>query len=201
MTYPAVHCGDMKRILLVAAAAASLTFVAGAFAHAEPATVTPGNGAVLATPPTQVVIETSEDMARQPGANDIVVRDAVGKTVTTQAAAIDDTDRRKLSVPLPSGMAVGTYTISWKTLSADDGDAADGTFSFTYDPSKPPLAGTVTLQNAAAGTAVTAAAKPAALNAGGGSDNGTSWVLFVAIGAGMLVVGAGGTFLLVTKRR
>jgi methionine-rich copper-binding protein CopC len=190
----------MKRIVLVVAAAASMAFVTAAFAHAEPATVTPGNNAVLATRPTQVTIEMSQDMARQAGANDIVVADATGKQVTTAVATIDDSDRKKLSVPLPNDLAVGVYTVNWKTLSADDGDAANGTFQFTYDPAKPPAAGTVTLSDTNVGTPATAAAKPPALDASGGSDNGTSWVLFAAVAVGMLVIGAGGTFLLVNRR-
>ena len=190
----------MKALVLAAGVVASLAFVSLALAHAEPASVTPGNGAVLAAPPTAVVIEMSQDMARQAGANDIEVLDASGKKITTEAATIDDADRKKLSVPLPTNLAVGVYTVNWKTLSADDGDAANGTLSFTFDPGKPPSAGTVTLRDTGIGTPATAAAEPAALQTGDGADSGTSWVLVAAVGIGMLAIGAGGTFLLVTKR-
>ena len=182
---------------------AALAFVATAYAHAEPSTVMPGDGAVLATSPGQIVIETTQNMARQAGANDIVVVDASGKVETTAEAVVDDTDRRRLTQTVPASLPPGVYTIKWKTLSADDGDAADGTFSFTIDPSKPPSAGTVTVSSAVTTAPNTAVAQPAALQAtapdAAGSPSGTSWVLVVAVGVAALAVGAGGTFLFVTK--
>jgi methionine-rich copper-binding protein CopC len=52
------------------------------------------------------------------------------------AAQVDRGDSRvylgSISVSLdPAKMRDGVYTVKWNTLSADDGDAADGAFQFT----------------------------------------------------------------------
>lgn len=189
------------RLLLAGVAAALALFSWGqAFAHAEPARVKPGDGAVLSVAPTQVEIIMSQDMAREAGQNDIDVFDATDKEVTAVAAVVDNADRRKLSVVLPSSLVRGTYTVKWKTLSADDGDAASGTLSFTFDPARTPQPGREVLREdllATPGNGVSA--PPASLDVGGGSS-GTSWVLVVAVAVAAIVVGAGGTFLLVQKR-
>ncbi len=181
--------------------------VSVALAHAEPSKVTPGDGAVLAAGPREVVIEMSQDMARQADANDIDVFDASGKEVTAVAATIDDTDRSKLSVPLPADLANGVYTIKWKTLSADDGDPANGQLSFTVDPARPPSAGKEVLRDTGIGaTAPPTAATPAPSATSDAvapvetsTGGGTSWVLVAAVAVGMLAVGSGGTFLFIKK--
>jgi len=182
-------------LVAVIGALAAITI---AFAHAEPATIKPGDGAVLNQVPTQVQIEMTQDMARQAGANDIVVVDANGKQVTTVAATIDNADRKKLKVPLPPALAPGTYTVQWKTVSADDGDPANGTTTFTYDPARTPSPGTERLQTSLLGSpqAATPAEAPPRSRGGGG----TSWILLVAVGVGALVVGGGATFLFVQNR-
>ena len=189
----------MRRLAAIALTAG--VFIATwtlAFAHAEPARVKPGDGAVLNTPPTQVEITMSQEMAREAGQNDIAVFDAAGKQVTVVAAVIDNGDRRKLSVPLPSNLPPGAYTVKWKTLSADDGDAASGTLSFTYDPARSPSPGTEDLRPDLLGKSTPAAGAAApALDSGGG---GTSWVLVVAVAVAALVIGGGGTFILIQKR-
>jgi methionine-rich copper-binding protein CopC len=172
-----------------------------AFAHAEPARAKPGDGAVLNTPPTQVEITMSQEMVREAGQNDIDVFDAAGKEVTAVAAVIDNGDRRKLSVPLPSNLPPGAYTVKWKTRSADDGDAASGTLSFIYDPARSPSPGKEDLRPDVLGQSTPAASPagkaPALDSADGG---GTSWVLLVAVAVAALVVGGGGAFILIQKR-
>ena len=174
--------------------------VAIAFAHAEPAKVVPGKDAVLARAPAGVEIEMSQEMARQTGANDIVVQDATGKEVTTQPAVIDNANRKKLSVPLPSTLPPGAYTVRWRTLSSDDGDTASGNYSFTIDPAATPSAGTELVRADPLGvrTPVTGPAAPAVADPGG--SEGTSWVLVAAVAVGMFALGSGMSFLLVQKR-
>jgi methionine-rich copper-binding protein CopC len=169
------------------------------FAHAEPAKVKPGQDAILNAPPTEVAIEMSQEMARQQGGNDIVVQDSSGKEVTTQPAVIDNADRKKLSVPLPANLPSGTYTVRWRTLSADDGDSASGNYSFKIDPSATPSAGKETVREDLLGVQPDNAEKAPAESIGGGG--GTSWVLVAAVAVGMFVVGAGTSFLLVQKRQ
>ena len=116
------------------AGAVALASAGLALAHAAYVRSEPGTGAVIATAPTQVVIWFEQDMFRRAGANGIEVLGPDGAAVTAGDAAIDDDDRRQLSVPLAADLAPGEYTVNWHTLSAEDGDDAEGSFTFTLDP-------------------------------------------------------------------
>ena len=190
----------LKAIALGTGVALSLLIVGIAFAHAEPTNVKPGQDAVLTTAPAEVVLLMSQEMARQAGANDIVVQDSSGAEVTKQPAAIDSANRKKLSVPLPAGLAPGTYTVRWRTLSADDGDPASGNYAFKFDPSGTPSPGKEVLREDLLGgdTPTAGAADPSAL--GTGWESGSIWVLVAAVAVAMFALGAGTTFVLVQKR-
>lgn len=178
----------------------ALAAFATAWAHAEPATAKPGDGAVLRASPGEVVLEMSQDMGRQAGLNDIDVFDASGKEVTTVAAVVDNADRKKLSVALPAALPPGIYTVKWKTSSAEDGDPANGQLSFTIDPNGTPSPGKEQLRDdILGGSTPPAGDDPSTISIGGGND-GVTWVLVVAVGVGMLVLGAGGTFLLMQRK-
>lgn len=175
---------------------------ASVFAHAEPATAKPGDGAVLTTAPAEVVLEMSQEMARQAGQNDIDVFDAAGKEVTTVAAVIDNSDRRRLTVAMPSNLPPGEYSVRWKTLSSEDGDPADGQLSFTYDPNGTADPGKEQLRedllNPGGETPATGNGGPSL--AVSDDPDGVTWVLVVAVGIAMFVIGAGGTFFLVQRQ-
>ncbi|MGE5594966.1 MAG: copper resistance protein CopC [Hyphomicrobiales bacterium] len=201
------------RPLIVAVAVAifaPLLMVSDAFAHAEPARVVPGDGAVLTAPPTQVEMKMSQEMARQADANDIDVFDASGKEVTTVSAVIDNADRTVLTVALPSGLPAGQYTVKWKTLSAEDGDPATGQTTFTVDPNGPASPGKENLRediatpppagNDGTGGSGPESVAPPVTTTIGGSGGGTSWVLVVAVAVGCLALGSGTTFLLIQKK-
>lgn len=179
----------MKLAAAIAAGLLALAAASAAFAHAEPSRATPGDGAVLNEPPTEVVLVMTQDMARQTGANDIKVFDAAGNEVTREAAVIDPNDRRRLSVALPADLAPGEYIVRWTTLSADDGDTASGELQFRYDPAAAPSPGREVLQESLLGGDPTPGPAVAALPRGEAS--GTGWVLAAAVGAVMLVVGVG----------
>ncbi len=199
---PVVRLWQMLKMFAAGFAAwLSLAAVSLAWAHAEPANVKPGQDAVLTTSPAAIVIVMSQEMARTAGSNDIVVQDSTGATVTKQPAAIDDADRKKLSVSLPAGLPPGTYTVRWRTVSADDGDPASGNCSFKIDPAGTPSAGKEAVREDVLGVAtpVSGSDVPAA-TASTGSGGGTSWVLLVAVGVAMFALGAGGSFFLVQKR-
>ena len=191
----------LKAIALGAGVALSLLIVGIAFAHSEPTNVKPGQDAVLTMAPAEVVLLMSQEMARQAGANDIVVQDSNGAEVTKQPAAIDSANRKKLSVPLPAGLAPGTYTVRWRTLSADDGDPASGNYSFKFDPSGTPIAGKEIVRADLLGADTPAAGSAgSSASAVGPSGNGTSWVLVAAVAVAMFALGAGASFVLVQKR-
>lgn len=169
-----------------------------AFAHAEPARVRPGDGAVLTSAPLSLEIEMSQELAREAGANDIDVFDAAGREVTTVAAVIDNGNRRRLTVALPSALPAGTYTVRWKSLSAEDGDPAEGLLAFAIDPAATPTAGKELLRDDAPPVPPPATTQPATvLDIGGGDDS--TWIFALAAGISGLLVGAGVTFLLVRR--
>ncbi|MEX2081183.1 MAG: copper resistance protein CopC [Dehalococcoidia bacterium] len=191
----------MRLASTVAAIGCALLSVATALAHAEPATVKPGHGAVVVEVPVEVVIVMSQDMARQAGASDIDVFDERGEEVTRIAAVIDNSDRRRISVPLPEDLAPGDYTVAWKTLSDEDGDADAGELSFRYDPAGTPDPGQEQLREDLVpptqppGDGDNEPGLPVA-----GNETGRSWVLVLAVGAAMFVLGGGAGYLFVQKR-
>jgi methionine-rich copper-binding protein CopC len=182
----------------VVAVAAALMAAAVALAHAEPARVRPGDGAILTVAPAQVEIEMSQEMARQAGANDIDVFDEAGREVTTVAAVIDNANRKKLSVALPADLNPGRYRVEWKSLSADDGDNASGKLSFTFDPAATANLGRESLREDVLGGANQDGNSRAPADLGDDSRS-PSWIFVVAVGVAMFVLGGGGTFLLVRK--
>ncbi|HET7738022.1 MAG TPA: copper resistance CopC family protein [Tepidiformaceae bacterium] len=189
----------MRLVVACAGGLAALILASAVFAHAEPERVTPGNGAVVTTAPGEIVIEMTQDLARQPGANDIDVFDDQGNEVTGIAAVIDNATRRVLSVPLPVGLRPGTYRIRWKTLSDEDGDTADGELTFRYDPAGPAVAGQENLRDDVAVPTPEAgqAAPPVLISSG---DDGASWILVTAVGVAMFALGCGVTFVAIQKR-
>jgi len=174
------------------------------YAHAEPVRVMPGDGAVLTSAPTTIEMEMSQEMARRAGANDIDVLDADGQEITAVSAVIDNSNRRRLSVPLPSDLSPGTYTVRWKTLSAEDGDSETGETTFTFDPDATPSTGQEVLREDLLQDEPTVAGggqddSPAARLPGNG-DDGLSWVTVAVAAVAAFVLGSGGTFLLIQKR-
>lgn len=116
-------------------------------AHADYLRSEPGAGAVVATPPARVEIWFTQDMFRRAGANWIRVTGSDGAEVQVGEAVIDDDDRRHLMVALRPDLDPGEYTVTWHTLSAEDGDEEEKSFTFTLDPQ---AAATSTLQSPAA---------------------------------------------------
>ena len=191
----------MKLLPVVAAPLLALAVVVSVAAHAESVKVKPGDGAVLNDRPTGIAFEMSQEMAREAGANDIDVFDADGNEVTAVAAVIDNANRTRLTVPLPADLLPGSYTVQWKTLSSEDGDPANGSIAFTYDPSATPADGKEVLrEDLLGGNNAGSGATAAPVIDVGGDSAGLTWMLVAAVGVGMFAVGAGATFLLVQKR-
>lgn len=103
-------------------------------AHADYLRSEPGAGAVVATPPARVEIWFTQDMFRRAGANWIRVTGPDGADAHIGEAVIDDDDRRHLTVALRPDLISGEYTVTWHTLSAEDGDEEEKSFTFTLDP-------------------------------------------------------------------
>jgi copper resistance protein C len=195
--------GRAHALLLTAAGAIAL--LAGsseASAHAEPDQIQPGDGAVVTIVPAEVEIVMSQELARREGGSDIDVIGADGIEVTTEVATLDLEDRRRISVPLPGDLQPGEFTVRWKTLSAEDGDPADGEFRFTYDPNGRPSPGREQLGDDPLGTPqeTPAAADGLGQFTDGGGSSADTWVVAAAAGIAGLAIGGAITFLLVNRR-
>lgn len=198
------------RILIVfCAALVAVSLVSTAFAHAEPATVKPGDGALLTTAPTTYEIEMSQEMFKDNiGSNDIDIFNAAGEEVTAISAVIDNSDRKRLSVSLPSNLQPGEYRVEWKTLSAEDGDNANGTLTFTFDPDGTADPGVEQLREEivpepTVAVGVTPSGISGAQPTGGLSDSkpNVTWVTTIAVGLVTFVLGAGVSYLFVDRKR
>jgi copper transport protein len=101
-----------------------------ALAHANYVSSTPANGSVAAAP-ARIVAKFSE--AVRPAGSSMVVLGPDGQRADNADSAVDTSDasRTTFSVGLKAGLGNGTYVIRWTTVSADDGETATGTFSFS----------------------------------------------------------------------
>jgi len=106
----------------------------GALAHADYSRSQPGLDAIVANPPDRVDIWFTQELFRRAGENRIEVFGPDGQPVHEGAAEIDDDDRAHLSVVLQPALTPGAYRVTWRTLSAEDGDTEEGEFSFQIDP-------------------------------------------------------------------
>jgi len=99
-----------------------------ALAHSRPVRFDPAPGAVLDAAPTTVSGWFTSDL-RRAEESFIHVMDANGTDVSNGDSEIA-TDRRQMSVTLPSGLGEGRYVVYWGTLDDGDGEAFSGCYAF-----------------------------------------------------------------------
>jgi methionine-rich copper-binding protein CopC len=154
----------------------------GALAHAELDRSSPASDAVIPAAPKRVEIWFTQELFRREGANTIVVEGPSGR-VDDGNVELDDADRTHLGVGLSPGLPAGEYRVSWTSLSAIDGDAAEGAFVFSVDP-----AALTSTPASVAETSDTAGTEPAGQQArGSGSVGGGGvplWVLITIVALG-----------------
>jgi len=102
-------------------------------AHAEYKRSEPMADAVIPAAPAEVQVWFAQELFRREGANTLEVFGPTGVQVDKKDARIDDDDRTHMTVSLQAGLPAGVYTVRWRTLSAEDGDPANGEFSFTVN--------------------------------------------------------------------
>ena len=106
-------------------------------AHADYDSSVPAADELLSQAPQQVQVWFTQDLFRREGQNSLEVYGPDDQRVDLDDAAIDDDNRKLMTVSLQSDLADGVYTVRWRTLSADDGDDADGDFQFTIQADEP----------------------------------------------------------------
>src|SRR5690348_16690473 len=108
--------------------------------HALPVHYSPGQNAVLRSPPLAVQITFSEHL--NPDISKIVVVNPSNQEVDNRDSQIS-ADALSMSVTLPL-LPAGTYVVFWRSHSADDGHVVGGSYLFHIehaDGSVPPLSG------------------------------------------------------------
>ena len=106
-------------------------------AHADYDRSVPAAGAVVLQAPQQVQVWFTQELFRREGQNSLEVYGPDEQRVDLDDFAIDDDDRKLMTVSLPPHLANGVYTVRWRSLSADDGDEAGGEFQFTIQADEP----------------------------------------------------------------
>ncbi|MFI5055206.1 MAG: copper resistance CopC/CopD family protein [Actinomycetota bacterium] len=139
-------------LLLVGAPAAQ--------AHADLLSSDPAGGSTLATPPTELRLTYSE--APDPSLSAIELLTSGASPVPTGTPQV--VDRTTLVVPITDPLPKGTYTITWRVVSIDDGHVTAGAFAFGVGT--PPGAVNASAASTTSGPTPLAVASKAALNAG-----------------------------------
>ncbi len=138
----------MSRATAVIAAVAAIGiaiagFSAMASAHARVKSSSPAKGEVVQTSPSQVEIFFTQAVQKVAGTYGLAVGRDRGADVTAGPAVIDENDRTHMTVRLQPNLNPGRYVVQWKNVSDEDGNPAEGAFSF-YIRSQP---NAVNLQN------------------------------------------------------
>ena len=106
-------------------------------AHSDYDRSVPAADEVILQAPQQVQVWFTQELFRREGKNSLEVYGPGQQRIDLDDAAIDDDDRKLMTVSLPPDLANGVYIVRWRTLSADDGDDANGEFQFTVDADEP----------------------------------------------------------------
>jgi len=125
------------RVALLLLAVLACGSIATAQAHSEYDRSEPAADARIPRAPARVDVWFTQELFRRAGANTLTVHAPDGRQVDDATPVIDDSDRTHLSVGLTGPLEPGGYHVTWSSLSAIDGDTAEGFFAFTIDPSAP----------------------------------------------------------------
>jgi copper transport protein len=129
---------------LLTIAIALLVLAHSTTAHAEVERSEPAVNATVPEAPTTVVIYFSQEVSSD--GTVIRVLDPSGKQVDLSDTALDlyDASRKRVTVSLPADLAPGQYTVEWTSNSTEDGEIANGIFTFVIagnaTPSVSPVA-------------------------------------------------------------
>lgn len=136
-----------SRLLVASMLAAALMMIlaTAVFAHAEFASSVPAPGSVVSSVPKVVKVTFTEGVNPKGSALTVVGPNGARADQGDGHVDLTDPDRKTMLVSLKPGLGAGKYTVSWTTVSADDGDTASGTFTFTVQLSAQPTAAVATL--------------------------------------------------------
>lgn len=185
------------KALLATVASLGLLCITASAAFAAPAQPTlpfhakvwksdPAIGSTIAQAPSKVTVFALEDINPDPKKSFLQVygpsADATDTLISQGNAQVSLSDPKQMSVNITpnAGHTNGVYVVFWTTVSADDGDMASGTFSFTVNPAGANTGSTPTVTPNASATPNT--------TSGNTSSAGTPiWVPIVAALVALLI--------------
>jgi methionine-rich copper-binding protein CopC len=195
---------DRFAALLLASGLLMLIAPAATLAHSELDKPTPADKSTVTTPVLQVSGTFTESI-KQDGSK-LLVKDATGATIAQ--GGVDPGDDKVMSASPPDALASGAYTVEWTTISADDGDVARGTWTFTVAVAATPSPTATPAASASAAPTVaptptaapTSAPSPSPSGSGSDTSGGGSDVILPIVIA-LIVLGAGAVYLLSRRGR
>ncbi|MHB8893198.1 MAG: copper resistance CopC family protein [Candidatus Limnocylindrales bacterium] len=110
----------------IAAAVLLMLLAAPALGHAAFVSGTPGPGDEVVGTPAQLVIEFSQDL--DPSRTSLEVRDTSGASLARGGELGDGPREFRLALP---ELAPGEYEVRWTSFSAEDGELARDSYTFT----------------------------------------------------------------------
>jgi hypothetical protein len=164
--------------------------------HAELDTISPADKS-SGPSPAEIVATFTENLT--PTASSFTVVDATG-AVVAKGGTVDDSDQKTMRLelqPLPAG----TYTIRWTSKSAQDGDIARGTTTFTVaaaspSPTAPPTTAPSEAASPSPARSASASASPAPSPSGGTGTPTSSGDVLIPIVVALIALALLGLWLL-----
>ncbi|HXZ07271.1 MAG TPA: copper resistance protein CopC [Paraburkholderia sp.] len=98
-----------------------------AHAHAHPTHQAPAAGSTVTTSQKEVAIDFDDSL--EAAFSSITVTDTQGKSVTSDKAVVDPSNKKHMSVVLDA-LTPGVYSVAWVAV-ADDGHRTQGHYTFT----------------------------------------------------------------------
>jgi copper resistance protein C len=184
--------------LAVAAVGVLAVVTAGpAAAHADLEQASPGPGAVLEAPPSEVVLVFGGPV--QPAVDALVVSGADGSVVDHDEPVVDPPN--VMSVALRTTLVPGTYTVAYRVVS-DDSHVVEGSHQFTVTAAATtvPVATGPTAAPLPVTTEPTATLAAAAPTPAPKRDDSNSFGVLLIIVAAVIGVAGGVTAWLVNRR-
>ena len=128
----------LRPLVTTLAFLAALAAPATVAAHAELDKITPADKAATAGSPAEIVATFTE--ALDAGASSLKIVDAANNVIVEGSTV--GSDGKTMTLPIPTPLAPGAYTVRWTSKSAADGDLDHGTTTFTVAAAPPSVSPT-----------------------------------------------------------
>jgi copper resistance protein C len=109
-------------------------------AHAEPERANPPINGTVTAAPAILEIWFGEEAESKGTAISVFNSDCARVDLGDTAIDLYDPEHKHVTVTLQPNLPDGTYTVQWQSVSAEDGDEASGSYTFTVSASATPMA-------------------------------------------------------------